>query len=343
MSSVDVIVPCYNYGRFLEECVQSVLTQSLTNLRVLIIDDESSDITPEVGRSLMAKDPRVHYVRHQTNIGHIATYNEGLEWASADYLLLLSADDLLAPGSLQRAASTLDQHPEVVLLYGRCVNWNGCVPLSRLDLGTGEPEPVWVIQGNEFIRSACLTGLNTVATPSAVVRTSVQKQIGNYRPHLPHSGDFEMWLRLAAKGSIAFSGAVQAVRRCHENNMSTGFSADPRADYQQRKAAFDSFFAEFDDVLPQAHRLKALSDKALAERAFWAGVSQLCRGRIESGRWLLRFAIMLRPRLRFMPPVLRMIMLPVSCMMRTPGASQRLLSALKHLWNARSRRQALPG
>jgi hypothetical protein len=117
--------------------------------------------------------------------------------------------------------------------------------------------------------------------------------------------------------------------------MSSGFYADPRADYQQCKDAFDSFFAEVDDVLPQAHRLKALSDKVLAERAFWTGVGQLCRGRIESGRWLLRFAIMLRPRLRFMPPVLRM--------MRTPGASQRTLSALKHLWDARSRRQALPG
>src|SRR5262249_2335677 len=76
MASVDVIVPCYNYGRFLEECVRSVLNQDGVDVKVLIIDDASSDNTPEVGRALAAADPRVEYRRHAANQGHIATYNE---------------------------------------------------------------------------------------------------------------------------------------------------------------------------------------------------------------------------------------------------------------------------
>lgn len=82
MSSVSIIIPSYNYARFLRGCVESVLMQEDVEV---IIDDCSSDETDAVGQELAA-DPRVTYRRHQVNRGHIATYNEGLEWASADYL-----------------------------------------------------------------------------------------------------------------------------------------------------------------------------------------------------------------------------------------------------------------
>lgn len=89
MSSVDVIVPCYRYGHFLRQCVESVLNQSMRNVRVLIIDDTSPDNTAEVAAELAKEDPRVTFVRHSVNKGHIATYNEGIDWASSEYMLIL--------------------------------------------------------------------------------------------------------------------------------------------------------------------------------------------------------------------------------------------------------------
>src|SRR4051812_8374346 len=100
MSRVDVITPCYKYGRFLRRCVQSALDQQGVDVRVLILDDASPDNTPDVAAELLKEDSRVQYRRHAVNQGHIATYNEGLNWASGDYLLLLGADDLLTPGAL---------------------------------------------------------------------------------------------------------------------------------------------------------------------------------------------------------------------------------------------------
>src|SRR5436190_991816 len=104
MASVDVFVPCYNYARFLRECVGSVLAQEGVDVRVLILDDSSTDDSEQVGRALAAEDPRIEYRRHEKNRGHIATYNEGVEWIAGDYAMLLSADDMLAPGALARAA-----------------------------------------------------------------------------------------------------------------------------------------------------------------------------------------------------------------------------------------------
>ena len=113
MSSVSVVVPCYNYGHFLEECVASVLDdQDGVDVRVLIIDDASPDDSADVAKKIAARDPRVEVVVHTTNAGNIATFNEGLiEWADGDYCLLLSADDRVTPGALRRAAELLDANP----------------------------------------------------------------------------------------------------------------------------------------------------------------------------------------------------------------------------------------
>src|SRR4051794_36118412 len=104
---IDVVIPCYNYGRYLRQCVESVLQQEGVEVRCLIIDDCSPDNTPEVGCTLAAEDSRVEYRRHEKNLRHIATYNEGFEWVTGDAVLLLSADDLLTVGSLRRSADVL--------------------------------------------------------------------------------------------------------------------------------------------------------------------------------------------------------------------------------------------
>src|SRR5437868_1488824 len=115
MATVDVVIPCYNYGRFLEACLRSVLTQPISDLRVLIIDDASTDDSALIAKHLATDDPRIEVRVHSENRGHIRTYNEGIDWAESEYFVLLSADDLLAPGSLGRAVTIMDGEPDIVL------------------------------------------------------------------------------------------------------------------------------------------------------------------------------------------------------------------------------------
>src|SRR3954465_11972265 len=126
MSSVDIVVPCFRYGHFLRECVDSVLTQSGPELRVLIIDDASPDNTAEDAEELVPSDSRVDYRRHTSNEGLIATANEGIAWARADYMLLLSADDYLLPGALSRSVDLMDNHPSVAFTFGSAVVLDQC-------------------------------------------------------------------------------------------------------------------------------------------------------------------------------------------------------------------------
>lgn len=245
---VSVVIPCYNYGRYLPACVRSVTTdQPGIALDIVIVDDCSTDDSLAVARKLQGEDPRIRIIAHETNKKHIQTYNDGLAAANGDYVLLLSADDLVAPGALTRAAALLDAEPQVGLVYGGSIDFNETVPKGR----TGTPG--WIVwKGTDWLRARCRSGYNVVPTPSAVMRTSVLRRIGGYRPDLPHAGDFEMWLRTALAADIGFlAGVDQAFYRDHGTNMHTSMFHSGTAngqfiDMRQRLESFEAALSRSD-------------------------------------------------------------------------------------------------
>ena len=223
MASVDIAVPCYQYGRFLRDCVGSVLNQGIVDVRVLVIDNASTDNTMRVARDLAIEDARVEVVAHRTNLGHHASFNEGIDWAAADYFMVLCADDLLAPGSLARAISVMEQNPDVHLTYGRALFASTNEAIATIDQnGT---DGTWqVFAGSELLERFCRTGRCHVPGATALVRTSAQKQVGYYRPELSHTDDFEMWMRFARIGKVAETDAVQGILRLHAANRRSSVS-----------------------------------------------------------------------------------------------------------------------
>ena len=299
---VDVLIPCYNYGQFLERCVRSVLDQSIARVRVVIVDDASSDDTTDVAGRLVASDARVSYIRHPSNLGHIATFNEAIGLASADYLLLLSADDFLLPGALQRALDLLDGHPDVVLAVGSWFEFDGEKFGPPHDIVSLVPYPE-VISGRAFIERS--GPRNIVATATAVVRTATQRQVGGYRPELTHTSDMEMWLRLAAHGNVGIVDMEQAAYRRHPSNMSLGY--DMLADLRQRAKAFEIFFSTCSDRLSDGAVLRARLHRQLAEDAVaHAHLAFNNRQREECDR-ILGFALAIDPAIRRSSSWLRLV------------------------------------
>ena len=275
MASVDVVIPCYNYGHFLRSCVSSVLSQAGVEVRALVIDDQSSDSSQAVGEELAAADPRVHFRRHAVNRGHIATYNEGLlEWASADYCLLLSADDLLVPGALARATALMEASPEVGMVYGAALFFSDEASLVLPpDYDQAEHR---VIPSDRFLEFCCLGG-NPVPTPTALVRTQLQHRIGGYRPSLPHAGDMEMWMRCATQAPIGVLRSVQALYRWHGANMSRAYFGRMLSERSQQLLAGASVLAEHPSF-PQAASWLENQRRRLSHEALW-----WASGAIESG------------------------------------------------------------
>jgi Glycosyl transferase family 2 len=264
VSTVQVIIPCYNYGRYLRSCVASALSQEGVDVSVLIIDDCSSDNSVEICRELTAEDQRVSSIHHPVNKGHIATYNEGLAQASSDYLVLLSADDLLTPGALRRAADLMERNPSVGLVYGHAVTFEDDAPCDIRTKVQG-----WTIwHGADWIEKMCRTGRNFIVCPEVVMRTSVQRRIGGYTAELPHSGDMEMWLRAAAVSDVGrVRGVDQACYRTHPLSMQRTIHAGLLFDLKGRFQAFRAAFNKEAGQLPDAVRLFTDAKCALSRTA----------------------------------------------------------------------------
>ena len=280
--SIDVIVPCYNYGRFLRSCTDSVLGQLGCEVRILIIDDASTDDSLAIARSLAAEDSRIQVLSHEKNRGHIATYNEGIEWLSADYMLLLSSDDMLAPGAFARALALMEADLAIGFVYGTSVRFTAEADVEAAAAGqmtwTDAAAPT-VEAGIAFIRRFCATPVNTVETATAVVRTSLQKRVGGYRAELPHSGDMEMWLRLAARAKVGFVPTVQAFTRIHAKNMRHGYKANrDLEDFHQRRIVFQTFFAADGRDLSERLALESLAYRSLAVELLWAAAGAFDEG-----------------------------------------------------------------
>ena len=266
--SVSVVIPCYNYARFLPEAVNSALEQPDVEVDVVIVDDASTDGSGQLALDLASADPRIRPILHSKNMGHIATYNDGLSQTTGDYVVLLSADDLLAPGSLARSTALMESHPDVGLVYGFAEEFSEIVPSSP---GKRASWSVW--QGEEWIGVMCRRGSNIIMNPEAILRRSVMEQLSGYRANMPHAADMDLWLRAAAISGVGrINGPVQAYYRVHGQNMHlTDFSA-ALDDIRARREVFDEICALSVPALTRPRQLLHAARKALAIEAVRAAI-----------------------------------------------------------------------
>lgn len=276
--TVSVVVPCYNYGRYLPQAVGSALDQSGVDVEVLIVDDASTDDSVTVARALAAADPRVDVLPHEINRGHIATYNDGLSKARGDYIGLLSADDVMAPDALTRSVALMEHHPDVGMVYGAIETFSDEPP----QLPRHRPSRWAVWEGQDWAERVFASGTNVAYSPEVLLRSSVQHEIGGYDPEHPHAGDFLMWLRAGAVANVGVLGdSVQALYRQHQTNMhSSVFGVESGRglinDLEARSRVFDDAAGDYpagDSLLLSGRRALAVEAVGLAARAYVWGLT----------------------------------------------------------------------
>jgi glycosyltransferase involved in cell wall biosynthesis len=303
MSGIDVVVPCYQYGRYLRDCIRSITSQDVPNLRVLIIENGSTDESLELAQELARDDRRITIAHHPRNLGQKHAYNQALDWASAPYFMILDADDVLATGALARAVSVMDGNPSVAFCHGTEL---------RLPFPAGSPPPMaapdalprWTIEtGPQFIKRICQHPMNPVGTSTVVFRTATHMQVGYYNEKLPHTDDLEMWLRLACHGDVAETDAVQAARRIHEDQLTRLFEEVYVLDVDERIDAFDAFFAGAGRDLANSASLHRCAVRSVASKAYWSALSHVVRGHRKPGFALMKFAVRHCPSLAIVPPL----------------------------------------
>lgn len=277
-ASVTVVVPCYNYGHFLRRTVDSILQQADVNTRVIIVDDASPDGSADIARAIAAEDGRVTVLIHPNNKGHIATYNDGFALVKTEFVSLVSADDLVAPGALGRATRLMQVHPRVGMVYGAVVDFEDeDTPTDDYRWGH-ETWSIW--KGCDWFRSVVRRGKNRILSPEVVMRTSALQEVGDYNPLLPHSGDLEYWLRTAARWDVGrINGRAQAYYRVHGANMHIRHFGATADDLRERRKAFATIAGSgLADVIQHGSRAERIAVRALAREALHDACRRLDRG-----------------------------------------------------------------
>lgn len=207
---VSVVIPCFNYGRFLAEAVDSVLAQTFGDFEVVIVDDGSTDETGDVARRAIADHPgaRIRLISQPNGGSPGHTRNVGIAEARGDYIVCLDADDTLDPGYLAACTAALDAHPEAGIAYGDTELFGG---ESRRAV-----PPPW----NSRVELDC-NFLDVVS----MFRRRVWTQVGGYDPNIGYE-DWDFWIGVIECGwtGVKAPGALWNYR-VHGAGMFTSHSS----------------------------------------------------------------------------------------------------------------------
>lgn len=204
---VTVVIPAYNAASFIDETLTCILEQTLAGVEVIVVDDGSTDATADAIEPYLE---RITYI-HQENAGVSAARNRGLESARGRYVCFFDADDWMYPENLAKKVSHLEDHPEDVLVHSHVavtderLNRTGEVLTGR----TGDVAP-------HLMRYAppAIPGCST-----SVLRTDIVRAVGGFNTELSTSADFDFWIRVALRGTVASLPEVLVFYRRHEAAM----------------------------------------------------------------------------------------------------------------------------
>jgi glycosyltransferase involved in cell wall biosynthesis len=181
---VSVVTPVYNGGKYLAECIESVLAQTYQNWDYVIANNCSTDRTLEIAQAYAAKDSRIHIYNNDKFLPIIANHNSAIRQISSEskYCKMVCADDLLLPECIERMVRVAEAFPSIGIvgaygLEGARVLWEGL------------PYPSTFIPGREICRKSLLGGPYVFGTPHSLLYRSdlIRTRRSFYQEANPHA------------------------------------------------------------------------------------------------------------------------------------------------------------
>lgn len=200
MTEISVVMPVYNGERYLRESIDSIIAQSYKNWELILVDDCSTDSTPDIMRSY--KDPRIKIIRNTTNCKLPQSLNIGFAEASGKYFTWTSDDNIYGENAFMLMADYLDNHEECGLIYTNMyyIDEKGTVDGES----DNPPESLY---------------FNDSVGASFMYRSDAAKATGLYDPEMFLVEDYDYWLRLNKKFEIHRIESTQYYYRRHENSL----------------------------------------------------------------------------------------------------------------------------
>lgn len=214
MPEVFVVVPSYNHAPFVERCLQSIIKQTLAPKKLLVIDDGSRDDSAAIIEKTLQDCPFPSELIVRENRGLCATLNEGFAHCDAEFFAYLGSDDLWLPEFLAVRAELLTLRESAALAYGHAFFINEADEITD---SSADHEDTWANYPDGDARPMLLRGLAPISSTVCYRSRFLQEVRWNEAARLE---DYEMYLRLAARGEFALDRRVLSAWRQHAYNTS---------------------------------------------------------------------------------------------------------------------------
>lgn len=228
---VSIIIPAYNYAQYLDGAVRSALAQTHQPVEVIIVDDGSTDATPDLGRRLARDLPGVRYVRQQ-NAGLSAARNTGIRLASHPFVTFLDCDDEFLPHMVETLIHAFDTQPPAAGLIA-CATIR--IDRDGLPIGEKRVRP----RGSRPYTSADIL-MKTRFPCCVLARRSCFDSSGLFDTSLRSSEDRDMWIRIGRHHGIYYVDQPLVRIRRHDSNMSRDARRMRAAMHRVRRKAFQA-------------------------------------------------------------------------------------------------------
>jgi len=248
---LSVVIANYNHGAYLREALKSLLDQTRQPDEIILVDDGSTDDSIAIITEV-ARDAPLRLIRHQHNVGAVASYREGLNASTGTYAYLGAADDRVRPGFFEHALGMLEQHPTA----GFCASLSECIDEQSASMGVLASGAVSVtprfFPPEETVAIASEFGYWAL-TNATVYRRSALDAVGGFRPDLAYLTDSFFTEAIAFKFGACFLPSVFASLRQTGSNLSHELKADLITRRRVELAVFDLMTGEFADIFPQGY------------------------------------------------------------------------------------------
>jgi glycosyltransferase involved in cell wall biosynthesis len=200
---ISICVPVYNGSAFLRDAIESVLRQTYHDLDIVVLDNASTDHTPDIIRSF--KDSRIRSVRHDSNIGASGNFNAALAIARGDWIKIVCADDMIHPSCIDRQWSAISESTCEDVVLAACardiIDGRGRRWMTR-----GYPVRLGREAGEAAIRRTVRSGTNIFGEPAAILmRRDVALEAGGFDPVYSFCVDVDLWVRMLERGSLVIT------------------------------------------------------------------------------------------------------------------------------------------
>lgn len=224
---VTIGIPTYNRSAMLERCLRMILSQTFRDLRVIVVDNASTDATREIVASL--QDARITYVRNPSNVGMTGNWNRCLDLAvesASPFIGIYFDDDRYARTIVEREVRFLKERPDAGFVH---------TAMHYLNLAQGRYRPAVpypydrVITARELLDDLCLKGLYHINTPSVLIRREAVLEAGRFDPAFRICPDLDLWWRILDHSSMGYIAEPLVVQTVHPQQTSSSSEALEKA------------------------------------------------------------------------------------------------------------------